>query len=75
VANGVLYYAGGSTIRALNPADGQQLWSDDSLGGIHWESPVVAGGMLYVTDEAGHLTAWAPSTPLGVSYLPMRLLQ
>jgi len=27
--------------------DCQRLWSDTSIGGIHWESPIVANGMLY----------------------------
>ncbi len=61
VANNVLYYAGGNTVHALRPADGTELWSDQGLGGIHWESPVVANGTLYITDEAGQLTAYAPA--------------
>lgn len=60
VANGVLYYAGGSAVRALNPTTGKQLWSDTSLGGIHWESPIVANGRLYVTDGNGYLNGYAP---------------
>jgi outer membrane protein assembly factor BamB len=60
VANGVLYYAGYSGIRALDPTSGKVLWQDTSLGGIHWESPIVANGVLYITDERGALTAYAP---------------
>ena len=55
---GVLYTAGGNTIQALDPTTGQRLWSDTSIGGIHWESPIVANGMLYVTDNSNHLTAY-----------------
>jgi outer membrane protein assembly factor BamB len=46
-------------IRALNPLTGAQVWSDNQIGGIHWESPIVANGMLYITDESGNLTAYA----------------
>ncbi len=58
LANGVLFYAGGGSIRALNPTSGAQLWSA-SIGSIHWESPVVANGVLYITDESSHLTAYS----------------
>jgi hypothetical protein len=59
VANGILYYAGASGLRALDPATGAQLWSDASIGGIHWESPIVVNGRLYVTDEGARLWAYA----------------
>lgn len=59
VANGIVYYAGSGFVQALNPADGTVLWQDTSVGAIHWESPVVANGMLYVADETGTLTAYA----------------
>jgi hypothetical protein len=48
VANGVLYYARGGLISALNPTSGSQLWSSNQLGGIHWQSPVVANGVVYI---------------------------
>lgn len=58
VANGVLYYFSGS-INALNPTTGAVLWSDSSPGGVHWESPIVVNGRIYVTDEGGKLWAYA----------------
>ena len=62
VANGVLYEAGSGVLRALSPVTGALLWSDaTSVGSIHWESPVVANGFVYLSDGARHLTAWAPS--------------
>jgi len=61
VANGVLFYAANNDLRALDPTTGALLWQDTSIGGIHWESPVVANGVLYQTDESGNLTAWAPA--------------
>ena len=69
VANGVLYSAGTGVLRALSPVTGSMLWSDTtSVGSIHWESPVVANGMVYLTDGARHLTAWAPALfPIGLS--------
>jgi hypothetical protein len=60
VANGILYYASFAGMRALDPATGALLWSDTSIGGIHWESPIVVDGHLYVTDEAARLWAYGP---------------
>ena len=58
VANGVLYYFSGS-MNALDPTTGNGLWSDSSPGGVHWESPIVVNGHIYVTDENGELWAYA----------------
>jgi outer membrane protein assembly factor BamB len=55
-------------IRALSAATGTQLWSA-SIGGIHWESPVVANGVLYILDEAGNLTAFS-AAPAAVPAMP-----
>ena len=57
MANGVLYVAAGSTMHAYNPTTGASLWST-SIGSVHWESPVVADGVLWVTDGSNHLTAF-----------------
>jgi hypothetical protein len=62
VANGVLYYAGSANLHALNPTTGATLLAYAGIGSIHWESPVVANGVVYVTDEAAHLTALALPT-------------
>jgi outer membrane protein assembly factor BamB len=59
VANGVLFYAASGRIRALAPLTGQELWGDSQIGGIHWESPIVANGELFITDQSGHLTMYA----------------
>ncbi len=64
VANNVLYFAGNNVIRALDPLTGNLLWSDTThVGGIHWESPVVVNGTLYIADLSAHLTAFALPTP------------
>jgi hypothetical protein len=34
------------------------LWSDSTIGSIHWESPVVANGTLYISDENNDMTAY-----------------
>ncbi len=60
LANGILYYAGPGAIRALDPTTGATLWSDTTIGGIHWESPIVVEGRVYLTDESSQLTAWIP---------------
>lgn len=58
LSDGVLFYAGSGNVWALNPTNGNVLWHNTEIGGIHWESPIVANGMLYVTDENGKLTAY-----------------
>lgn len=72
LANGVLYYAGGSGVLALDPASGTTLWSDTSMGSadattkssFHKQSLIVADGRVYVADDHGMLWAYAlPATP------------
>lgn len=58
IANNVLYCAGSHDIRAFNPTTGKVLWQSRSIGRIHWESPIIANGVLYITDESGYLTAY-----------------
>ena len=59
LANGVLYYARSGLISALNPTTGSLFWSNSQAGGIHWQSPVVANGVLYLEDQSGNLTAFS----------------
>ena len=68
IADGILYYAGPNVLHALDPTTGSTLWSDTTnVGGIHWESPIVIQGHVYLTDEASHLIAWVPN-PGNTSY-------
>ncbi|HXB55555.1 MAG TPA: FG-GAP-like repeat-containing protein [Vicinamibacteria bacterium] len=60
VANSILYYASAAGARALDPVKGTQLWSA-SIGGVHWESPIVINGHLFVTDEGSQLWAYGPT--------------
>ncbi|MHB8575926.1 MAG: outer membrane protein assembly factor BamB family protein [Dehalococcoidia bacterium] len=64
VAGGVLFSAVNNAVTARDPYTGNVLWRSSqsqaggSIGGIHWQSPIVAGGRLYIPDEDGHLTAY-----------------
>jgi outer membrane protein assembly factor BamB len=49
VANGVLFIANMNDLQALDPTTGVQLWNDPTIGYIHWSSPIVASGTLYLT--------------------------
>jgi outer membrane protein assembly factor BamB len=63
IANGVVFYVGGSGLLALAATTGAQLWSDGHTAGIHWQSPIVINGHVYVADELGHLLAYEPQAP------------
>jgi outer membrane protein assembly factor BamB len=63
-ANGVLYGATTNQLLAWNATNGHQLWSSEqsgvsgSIGAIHWESPIVVNGAIYISDENGALTCY-----------------
>ena len=60
IANGVLYYAHSREIVALDPKTGEKLWSDaETLGGIHWQSPIMVNGRLYIGDTDAYVTAFS----------------
>ena len=55
IANGVFYYAAscGSNycLHALNPVTGAPYWtSSDSIGALHWQSPILVNGAVYIAD-------------------------
>ena len=64
IANGILFVQGNNVLWAMNPTTGNVLWNSTqpsaggSIGGLHWQSPIVVNGQVYVSDEAGHLTAY-----------------
>ena len=64
IANGVLYIQGPAVLRALDPTTGNTLWSSSqasaggSIGGLHWQSPIVVNGQVFVPDNSGNLTAY-----------------
>jgi outer membrane protein assembly factor BamB len=68
VANNVLYYASSNALQALDPTSGSVLWSTSQIGGIHWQSPIVANGAVYIADESVHLSAFAvPGQPMNTA--------
>ncbi|HEY2736945.1 MAG TPA: hypothetical protein VGK45_00995, partial [Thermoanaerobaculia bacterium] len=68
LANGILYWESANRMRAIDPRNGNPLWSDTTFGAIHWESPIVIQGRLYATDESGKLWAWAPAPAPPLDY-------
>ncbi|MGH2409081.1 MAG: hypothetical protein ACRDGS_01815, partial [Chloroflexota bacterium] len=64
LADGVLYAAESGALRAFNPMTGVQLWSSNlasaggNIQGVHWESPTVVNGRVYMPDESGAITAY-----------------
>jgi hypothetical protein len=48
------------------------LWDNTQIGNLHWQSPVVANGMVYIADQSGALSAFGGvSAPQGVPALPL----
>ena len=59
IANNLVFFISGSTVRALDPVSGNVSWSLAHTGGFHWESLIVANGVVYATDGLNRLTAFA----------------
>jgi outer membrane protein assembly factor BamB len=64
-ANGIVYAATSGALNAFNALTGKMVWSSTqqsaggTIGGVHWESPIVEKGWLYISDENGNLTAYS----------------
>ncbi|MBV8155730.1 MAG: PQQ-binding-like beta-propeller repeat protein [Candidatus Eremiobacteraeota bacterium] len=64
VSNGIVFVAFDGALVALDVHNGRTLWSSAqpsamrTIGGVHWESPIVADGRVYCPDENGRLTAY-----------------
>jgi outer membrane protein assembly factor BamB len=58
VSGGVVFVTASRLLIALSAQTGQRLWSNP-LGPTHWESPAVANGSVYCSDENGELTAFS----------------
>ena len=64
IANGILFVQGNGVIRAMDPTTGNVLWSSTqssaggSTGDLHWQSPIVVNGTVYVPDNSGKLSAY-----------------
>ena len=61
VAGAMVFYVGGAGLRALSARHGALLWSDGGPASIHWQSPIVVDGRVYVADGNGKLWAYAPA--------------
>ena len=59
VAGGLVFAATSGALVAVDAQTGRKVWSSDALGSIHWESPAVANGSVFCSDESGALTAFA----------------
>lgn len=63
-ANGALYGVESGALRVWDATSGRRLWGSDqrsangSIGEIHWESPIVVDGAVYISDENGALTCY-----------------
>ena len=68
LVNGLLFVEQGTQIHAVRASDGTVLWSG-AMGGLHWESPLVANGKVYVPDDSGNLTVFGlpPSGTVSVT--------
>ena len=65
ISGNELYAAHDGEIDIYNPENGHELWSSTSVApkgqlssNLHWEYPCVAIGMIFMTDESGHVYAY-----------------
>jgi hypothetical protein len=63
VAGNMVFYLGGNSVRAVDAVSGNLLWSA-ARGSTHWQSLIVANGVVYATDQSNHLAAFGlPQNP------------
>jgi hypothetical protein len=61
VANGQVYYVSSGHVRVLDATKSDvsgnptSIWSDAAIGSIHWQSPIVVNGRLYIVDSTSKL--------------------
>ncbi len=64
IANNVLFLQSVGILQAMDPTTGTVLWSSTqasahgTIGGLHWQSPLVVNGMLFAPDNDGNITAY-----------------
>jgi outer membrane protein assembly factor BamB len=58
LANGLLYVAGSGAVAAFDSSTGAMKWGDTSIGAIHWQSPIVVNGRLFLCDQGAKLYAY-----------------
>jgi hypothetical protein len=62
ISNRVLYLAAPHQLSALRPTTGAILWQDDTIGDIHWQSPIIVHDAVYLSDNGGYITAYSLSS-------------
>lgn len=76
MANNLLYIQGAGVVYAVDPATGNKLWDSTqptargTIGAQHWQSPLVADGMLITDDEDANVTAYAIAPPFTATPSP-----
>jgi len=67
IANGVLYHIGScgndNCLIARDPATNTALYTSASLGGLHFQSPIVVDGHVYLFDANSKLRTFTSGTP------------
>ena len=64
LAGGMLFAAGNGNVEAFDPLKGSLLWSSGqpsaggSIGGVHWQSPIVVNSMLFMPDDNGGISGY-----------------
>ena len=58
IANGIIYYATSGSLLAVDASSGATLWQDNTVGPVHWQSPIVVGTSLYVCDGDHQVTRY-----------------
>src|SRR5260370_6662332 len=70
IANNILFLQGNNVVRAMNPTTGAVLWSStqpsagNSIGSLHWQSPIVVNGHLFAEDNNGKIYAYGLKSTL-----------
>jgi outer membrane protein assembly factor BamB len=64
VVDGVVYAPVGPTVRAVDATSGETLWSTDpdENAGVHWATPTVGDGVVYVGDGDERVRAFGASS-------------
>lgn len=81
LANGVVYVGvNDGSVSAYNAATGARLWNSGPTGFAVYAAPIVANGRVIAgswngagSAAAGTITAWTPTTPLGLGVNPTSL--
>jgi hypothetical protein len=59
IANNMLFYLSAGGVRVVDPLSGSILLTALGTGSSHWQSLIVANGVVYVTDQSSNLTAFS----------------